>query len=112
MRLQLLTPVQYCRWTVEVYPHASDWLALAHAVEILEARKGGSILPSNLAPVPSFSDDLFDDLSFSQADDFLQEFDFLQPDGTRRAAQASTAGQPLSPSPSWLPGINGAVAKG
>ena len=109
--LQLLTPAQYCRWTVEIYPHASDWLALAHAVEGLEERKGVLAPLSNLAPAPSLSDGLFDDLSFSQADDFLQEFDFLQPDGSQLAL-ASTAGQRLSPSPSWLSGTNGAAAKG
>ncbi|KAK9867314.1 hypothetical protein WJX84_012024, partial [Apatococcus fuscideae] len=108
---KILSPAQYCRWTVEVYPHASDWLALAHAVELLEKKKGESA-PLSMAAPPSLSDDLFDDLSFSQANDFLQEFDFLQPDGTHRSAFASTAGQPFGPSPSWLYGINGALAKG
>ena len=110
VRMQILTPAQYCRWTVEIYPHASDWLALAHAVELLEKRNGDSASSSTFAP--SMPDDLFDDLSFSQAHDFLQEFDFLQPDGTLRAGRVSTAAQPVGPSPSWLSGINGALAKG
>ncbi|KAK9866019.1 hypothetical protein WJX84_007648 [Apatococcus fuscideae] len=97
-----LTPAQYCRWTVEIYPHASDWLALAHAVECLH-RGAPTSLASVLAssrtgpPPPSFSDDVFEDLSDAQATDFLQEFDFLQSTNAGAGPSASGLLPPTDP---------------
>lgn len=85
MLVQILTPAQYARWTIEVYPHPADWLALAHAVECMWEENGVLLLatlpaPSQPASATSSADDFFEGLSFSQASDFLQEFDFLQPE--------------------------------
>ena len=56
------------------------------------------------------ADDLFEDVSFSQASDFLQEFDFLQPDTGQMSGYAS-AGDAL---PSWMSsaGRSNALAQG